>query len=129
MFETTESVAWMVLFLPLIAAVIIAVFTRANPRVSAQISVGAVFVSFLLTIVLYSMLSSSGETHLPQMRVPWLWIGHDLQLDIGLKLDYLSLMMALIVTGVGGIIHVFSTGYMEGDRAKGRYFAYLSLFT
>ena len=58
----------------------------------------------------------------------WLWIG-DFAVDISLKLDRLSLLMALIVTGVGSAIHIYSAGYMKGDRAYGRYFACLSLFT
>jgi len=129
MLENTENLAWLILFLPLIAAGIITIFTRDNARASVQISIGAVVTSFVMTVVLYFLLRSSGETHLSQMRIPWLYIGDSLRMDIGLKLDYLSLTMALIVTGVGGLIHIYSSGYMEGDRAKSRYFACLSLFT
>jgi NADH-quinone oxidoreductase subunit L len=60
--------------------------------------------------------------------VNWLSIG-GLQIDFGLKLDALSLMMLLIVTGVGGAIHIYSYGYMDHDRSKARFFAFLSLFT
>jgi NADH-quinone oxidoreductase subunit L len=72
-------------------------------------------------------LRSSGADHLPQIRAQWLYVGN-LQVDIGLRLDALSLMMALIVTGVGSLIHIYSAKYLEGDRAYGRYFASLSLF-
>jgi NADH-quinone oxidoreductase subunit L len=58
----------------------------------------------------------------------WLTIG-SLHVDFGLKLDALSLMMMLIVTGVGGAIHIYSFGYMREDRGFSRYFACLSLFT
>ena len=50
-------------------------------------------------------------------------------MDFGLKLDPLSLMMLLIVTGVGGAIHIYSAGYMHDDPGLSRYFACLSLFT
>jgi NADH-quinone oxidoreductase subunit L len=60
--------------------------------------------------------------------VTWLEVG-DLQVDFGLRLDPLSLLMLLIVTGVGGAIHIYSWGYMHEDRAFSRYFACLSLFT
>ena len=50
-------------------------------------------------------------------------------MDFGLKLDALSLMMLLVVTGVGGAIHIYSYGYMDEDRSKSRFFAELSLFT
>jgi hypothetical protein len=60
--------------------------------------------------------------------VNWLTIG-GLNVDFGLKLDALSLMMLLIVTGVGGAIHIYSYGYMDEDRSKARFFAFMSLFT
>jgi len=126
MFESSEHFAWLILFVPLIAAGIITVVTREKPRVSAQISIAAALISFLTTVILFSLLPSTGFEH--PVSVPWLVIG-DLRVDIGLKLDHLSLMMALIVTGVGSLIHIYSAGYMEGERAYSRYFACLSLFT
>jgi NADH-quinone oxidoreductase subunit L len=53
----------------------------------------------------------------------------NLHIDFGLRLDALSLLMLLIVTGVGGAIHIYSYGYMQEDRSVSRYFACLSLFT
>ncbi len=128
MFEHSENFAWLILFVPLISAVIITIFTRNQPRASAQISIAAVLLSFLTTLVLYLMLRSSGVASLHDTSVSWLAVG-DLQVDMGLRLDYLSLTMALIVTGVGGLIHIYSSGYMEGEPAYTRYFACLSLFT
>ena len=57
----------------------------------------------------------------------WLNIG-DLKVEIGLRLDPLSLLMLLVVTGVGTMIHIYSYGYMKEDRCMGRYFGSLSLF-
>src|SRR5207302_10785013 len=58
----------------------------------------------------------------------WLAIGA-LHIDLGLRLDPLSLLMMLLVTGVAGAIHIYSWGYMRDDRGFSRYFACLSLFT
>ena len=58
----------------------------------------------------------------------WLTVG-PLQIDFGLRLDRLSFLMLLIVTGVGSAIHIYSWGYMREDRCVSRYFASLSLFT
>ena len=63
-----------------------------------------------------------------ETSVNWLSIG-GLQIDFGLKLDALSLMMLLIVTGVGGAIHIYSYGYMHEDPGFSRFFACMSLFT
>ena len=48
--------------------------------------------------------------------------------DFGLLLDPLSLLWTLIITGVGFLIHFYSIGYMDGDRAFARFFAYMSFF-
>ena len=58
----------------------------------------------------------------------WIHIGA-LNIDIAFWLDPLSMVMTLIVTGVGGLIHIYSTGYMHDDESYWRFFAWLNLFT
>src|SRR5262245_7233863 len=58
----------------------------------------------------------------------WIVAG-PLRVEAGLRLDALSAVMTLVVSGVGFLIHVYSIGYMHGDRGFARYFAYLNLFT
>ena len=59
----------------------------------------------------------------------WEWMATgNLRLDAALQLDQLSMMMTLVITGVGTLIHLFSIGYMRDDGAYARYFAYLNLF-
>ncbi len=58
---------------------------------------------------------------------PWISSGH-FKLDFALRMDRLSALMALVVTGVGSLIHLYSTGYMHGDKGFAKYFAYLNLF-
>src|SRR3989449_10720031 len=52
----------------------------------------------------------------------------DLRLDFALQFDQLAVVMVLVVTGVGALIHLFSVGYMHEDAGYARYFAYLNLF-
>jgi NADH-quinone oxidoreductase subunit L len=121
-----ELLPWVVLFLPLLAAGCITLFTLRNRALSAGLSIGAIVIGFVLTI---SFIAANGWTPTPAESVAnWLTIG-DLHVDFGLKLDALSLMMMLIVTGVGGAIHIYSFGYMHEDRGFSRYFACMSLFT
>src|SRR3954467_5250820 len=70
-----------------------------------------------------------GEMHSPfiQHYFSWIPVG-DLQLDAAFQLDQLSMIMTLVITGVGMLIHVFSVGYMRDDPGYPRYFAYLNLF-
>ena len=119
-----EALAWLILFLPLLAAGIITLFTLRNKAVSATLSIGAICTGFVLTLALIKF----GGWDARELSVNWLSID-SLNVDFGLKLDALSLMMLLIVTGVGGLIHIYSAGYMHDDPGWSRYFACLSLFT
>jgi NADH-quinone oxidoreductase subunit L len=62
-----------------------------------------------------------------QRYFSWMPVG-DLQIDAALQLDQLSMVMILVVTGVGALIHIFSIGYMQDDPGYPRYFSYLNLF-
>src|SRR5471030_404358 len=120
-----EILPWLILFLPLLATAVITLFTLRCKTTSSLISIGAVVGGFILTIV---FISANGFHINAETSTNWLTIG-DLHVDFGLKLDALSLMMLLIVTGVGGAIHIYSYAYMDEDPGKARFFAFMSLFT
>lgn len=124
-----ETLAWIILLLPLASAVGITLFTARNSALSASLSVTAVGAAFVAAILL---VLSYGRLHLPpgeflMTGVPWLDAG-GLKVDLGLRLDPLANIMLLVVTGVGLMIHVYSRGYMAGDPSYSRFFASLSLF-
>src|SRR5437762_675765 len=124
-----EVLPWLILFLPLLAAGIITLFALRNKAVSATLSIGAIVAGFVLTLALIKFGGWEAHGLNPEyLNVNWLSIG-SLNVDFGLKLDALSLMMLLIVTGVGGAIHIYSYGYMHDDPGFSRFFACLSLFT
>jgi len=121
-----EALPWIVLFLPLLAVVVITLFTLRSRTTSALLSIGAIVTGFVLTL---SFIAANGfHPAVTETSTNWLSIGN-LNVDFGLKLDALSLMMMLIVTGVGGAIHIYSFGYMSEDRGFSRFFACMSLFT
>jgi len=117
-----STLAWMTLLLPLASAAVITIGTLKNHRLSANLSIGAILGAFVCSLLLF-LSASSGESNLT-----WIAIG-DFNATIGVKLDRLSALMLLVVTGVGALIHWYSQGYMEGDRSYARYFASLSLFS
>jgi NADH-quinone oxidoreductase subunit L len=120
-----EILPWIILFLPLLSVVVITLFTLRCKTMSSLISIGAVVAGIILTII---FISANGFHINAETSTNWLTIG-DLHVDFGLKLDALSMMMLLIVTGVGGAIHIYSFGYMHDDPGKSRFFAFMSLFT
>ena len=121
-----EALPWIILFLPLLSAAVITLFTLRSRTVSSLISIGAIVAGFILTL---AFIHANGfHSAVTETATSWLSID-TLHVDFGLKLDALSLMMMLIVTGVGGAIHIYSFGYMHEDRSMARFFAFLSLFT
>jgi NADH-quinone oxidoreductase subunit L len=67
--------------------------------------------------------------HAPFVQRYFSWMpAGDLLIDAAFQVDQLSMVMALVITGVGALIHVFSVGYMRDDPGYPRYFAYLNLF-
>src|SRR2546428_39927 len=109
-----EALPWLILFLPLLSAVAITLFTPKNRELSAKLSIGAIITGFVLSVVFIA--ANGWEPLRKETLATWLEVG-DLQVDFGLRLDALSLVMLLIVTGVGGAIHIYSWGYMRDDRA------------
>jgi NADH-quinone oxidoreductase subunit L len=121
-----QPLPWLILFLPLLAAIFITLFTLKNGRLSALLSVGAILISFLFSINLF--INSFTDAPPQDISLDWLKVGH-LTIQFGMHFDPMCLLMLLIVTGVGSAIHLYSIAYMKGDRSFSRYFAGLSLFT
>ena len=121
-----ELFPWLILFLPLFAATAITLFTLRNRGISAFLSIGAIVAGFVLSVIFIH--ANGWHPAVGEISKSWLSIGN-LQIEFGLKIDALSMMMLLIVTGVGGAIHIYSVGYMHEDSGYSRFFACLSLFT
>jgi NADH-quinone oxidoreductase subunit L len=103
---------------------------RFGERGIAAIAVGTVATSFALSLVAFFQLVGLDPAHrlLLAHLFPWIHVG-TLAVDVAFAVDPLSAVMILVVTGIGGLIHLYATGYMHGDAAYWRFFAYLNLFT
>jgi NADH-quinone oxidoreductase subunit L len=120
------DLVWLVIALPLAGAVFLHFFGRRLPRpgagVVASLTVGAAFLIALLASI--EFISGDGEAEVVEL-FSWL---PSLGADAALLWDPLSAVMALTVTGVGFLIHVFAVGYMEHDDRFGRFFTNLNFF-
>jgi NADH-quinone oxidoreductase subunit L len=110
--------AWLLLILPLVAAVSNQLFLR-KLGIAHWVSTVSVFATFVISCLL---LGTKDE-----INYPWIHIG-SLEINLGIILDELSTGMMIVVTGVGLLVHIFSIAYMKDDSAKARYFTGLSLF-
>jgi NADH-quinone oxidoreductase subunit L len=89
---------------------------------------GVLILSFALAVAIWQVMVGAHPTApFIQRYFSWMPVG-DLQIDAAFQLDQLSMVMILVITGVGALIHVFSVGYMRDDPGYPRYFAYLNLF-
>ena len=125
------EIFWLIPFIPLASSFILAISGRALPKkyISFQACL-AVFISFIISVISFFRLLQIGHESYPLIKSLFTWIkSGSFTIDFSLQLDPLSAVMAMVVSGVGFIIHVYSVGYMAKDKSYSRYFTYLNLFT
>jgi NADH-quinone oxidoreductase subunit L len=100
-----------------------------NEKIIGWIGSGTIGLSFLVSVSSFfqTLGLPADERKTIVTLFNWLHVG-GLNINVSYQVDQLSLVMALIVTGVGFIIHVYSIGYMQGDKSFWRFFSYMNLF-
>ena len=125
-----ETFGWLILLCPLAGCVVIALGFRVWPeKVPGWIGTLAIALSFASAVGALFALEDRGEEERQVVTVAWDYastVGVDAQLS--LLLDPLSIFMALVVSGVSTLIHLYSVSYMGSDRGYTRFFAYLNFF-
>ena len=124
------SALWLLPAFPLFGALVLMVFGRrlGEPR-SGWFAAAMPIASFLVSVSVYfDLLSrSSEERHEVVTLFSWIPVGA-LHIDVALLADPLSITMALFITGIGSLIHLYAIGYMHGDPKFSKFFLYLNLF-
>jgi NADH-quinone oxidoreductase subunit L len=111
--------------LPLVAAIVCWAFGPQLRALAGWVASAAVAASFVLTVLSWGAATQNVAGTLGASQALLSWMPG---FDFGLLLDPLSLVWTLIITGVGFLIVFYSIGYMQGDRAVARFFAYMSFF-
>jgi NADH-quinone oxidoreductase subunit L len=132
-----EPMLLWIVALPLLGAVINGLFGRyADQRVVSLVAVMTVGVSFLLALYCFVSLLTAGHGADAQRIVwdGWTWFhvsagAREVPVHVRFVMDHLSAVMAVMVTGISALIHVYSTEYMGADPGYPRFMAYLNLFT
>ena len=121
---------WLLPAFPLVGALVLMVFGRrlGEPR-SGWFAAAMPIASFLVTLTVYFDLLSrhSEDRHQVITLFSWIPVGA-LHIDVALLADPLSITMALFITGIGSLIHLYAIGYMHGDPKFSKFFLYLNLF-
>ncbi len=135
------SYAWLIVWLPLLGflhnafAGYLYKDLAARKKAVSYIAPGVVLAAFVVTLAVLKNEVLTAADHrvivplIPGLspETPWINIA-GFKANFGLLLDPLSMLMAMVVTGIGGLIHIYATGYMAEDREQPRFFTYFNLF-
>ncbi|MEX1189890.1 MAG: NADH-quinone oxidoreductase subunit L [Bacteroidia bacterium] len=124
-----ENFAWLIPLLPLTGFLISIFLGKKLPEtVLASIASIAILIPFIITLGIFIPFASAVDPEpIKIILFEWINIGK-LSVNFSFQIDQLSLMMMLVITGVGFLIHMYSAGYMHKDPGFNRFFAYLNLF-
>ena len=100
---------------------------KASEELPTWVGCFAPIIAFVLSLSAFSALRMPGAVPLQVRLYEWFTSGN-LSVDIALRVDELSAVMLLVITGVGSLIHIYSMGYMHRDPGYARFYAYLNLF-
>ena len=123
-----EGLVWLIFFLPVASFFLITLFLRGRPREAGLLTVGAIGVALVVSI--YALVQVIGEGgHAVGFSTHTLFSAGDLIVNVGARLDGLTAVMLVVVSGVSLLVQVYSLGYMQGDGGFARYYAFMSFFT
>jgi NADH-quinone oxidoreductase subunit L len=112
--------------LPFAAFMILGLFGHWIKDKAHLVAVPAVIVSLILSILAFLQVAGGHHTSMPLYT--WLTSG-DLRIGLGISIDRLTAVMLILVTTVSSLVHVYTIGYMQGEKGYARFFAYIALFT
>jgi NADH-quinone oxidoreductase subunit L len=129
------SYTLLILILPLASFLVLGLFSKRMPvSLSGWVgTTGLFFIAALSLATAYTYYTTSGgeDGYIPVVAYNqvWLPLTDKLIIHLGILLDPLSVMMLVVITLVSAMVHLYSIGYMKGEKGYTRYFAFLSLFT
>ena len=122
-----ENIVYSIILLPVLGFLINGLFGKHLPKVLVgTIATLVVFTSFILSVNLFLGFTDHSAPVVVK-AFEWFTIG-GVQVNFGFQIDQLSLMMMMIITGIGSLIHLYSIGYMSHDEGFYKFFTYLNLF-
>lgn len=122
-----ENLVYAIVLLPLLGFLINGLFGKHLPKmVVGSLATAVVFGSFCIAVSLFMNFDSESQPVIVR-AFEWFRV-NGVQINFGFQIDQLSLMMVMIITGIGSLIHLYSIGYMSHDKGFYKFFTYLNLF-
>jgi NADH-quinone oxidoreductase subunit L len=127
--EGTALSAWLLVVLPAVGAFVLLAGGRRTNAWGHLLGCATVLTAFVYGVALFFQTLGYDASQRTRELGSGTWFAvNSLQVSYGLRLDPLSLTFVLLITGVGGLIHLYSIGYMEHDPGRRRFFGYFNLF-
>ena len=122
-----QQFVYLIPLFPLLSFIIIALFGKSlSKSITTFLAPSSILASFIVAVLIFiNQLSNNHAVTVPVFS--WIHVG-DFHADFSFLVDSLSILFTLVITGVGFLIHVYSTGYMHDEKDYNRYFSYLNLF-
>lgn len=122
-----ENLVYAIILLPLAGFLINGIFGNKLPKLLVGgLATSVVFASFCIALSLFLKFDAESQPVIIR-AFEWFRVS-GIQINFGFQIDQLSLMMIMIITGIGSLIHLYSIGYMSTDKGFHRFFSYLNLF-
>jgi NADH-quinone oxidoreductase subunit L len=120
---------WIILLLPLVGSAINGLFGSKWPHKTVNtVALGSTGLSFLCALEAVREFFAGGQVPFRKEFFDWIVVYNDLRIGFDLQMDQLTVVMLMVVTGVGFLIHIYATGYMSHEGGYSRFFSYLNLF-
>jgi len=128
--SSNAQILWLIPAMPILASGVIALLTKPRRKAAATLSIGSLSVSLLLSLIAFAHVVAGwmhGAAIRETVNFTWFQFGST-SVELGWILDPLSAVMLVMVSFVGLLIFIYSTGYMAHDENYTRFFCFLSLF-
>ncbi len=122
-----ENLVYAIIFLPLVGFLINGLLGKKSPKiVVGSLATAVVFSAFIIAVSIFFNMESDAQ---PMIVHAFEWFNvNGMPINFSFQIDQLSIMMVMIITGIGTLIHLYSMGYMSHDKGYYRFFSYLNLF-
>lgn len=122
-----QTGAWLLIAVPALSALLLLTVGKRGDRWGHLLGALVPVVLFVYTVMLFFSVKGQTNRHVEQNLFTWIPVG-GFHVEAGLLIDPLALVFALLITGVGALIHIYALGYMAHDPGRRRFFGYFNLF-
>jgi NADH-quinone oxidoreductase subunit L len=122
-----QSAAWLLVVIPAVSAAVLLLVGKRGDKWAPWLGALVPVVLFVYAVMLFFSVKSESNREVNLHLYSWIPVNR-FQVDIGFLLDPLSLVFVLLITGVGGLIHIYAVGYMAGDSGRRKFFGWFNLF-